>query len=484
MSVGGIVGVCIGAAVVALLAFMFLRTAFTRPVKKNIESIEKEPINEKVAAEHLSEAIKIPTVSVPGDEGDFSAFDKYREFLAKTYPCVHENSEITVINNHSLIFKIKGKNEELLPACFLSHQDVVPVTAEEWSVEPFGGVIKDGYVYGRGALDMKGHMIALLEGLEAILARKKVPERTIYLCFGHDEEITGINGACKIVDYLYEQGISMEYVVDEGGVIIDGRSVGVRQKVAVIGTSEKGYADFMLSANKDGGHASSPKRRSSVDAVCEAVYYLSHMPMKAYWSKPAKETIKTLSPYMPFAFKFLFVNRDILSPILKFAMCKVSPLTNSLMRTTFAFTELKGSDAANIIPNKASAVVNVRINLGQSVAEVKKYMQKVAGKDVKVEEIGRTFEPVISGDSKNAWYKEIERAIDEVFGYVTAPYPFIAASDAKYYNKISKNVFRFGPLEMEEDDQSRIHSKDERCKIDSLTHGAQFFARFIENTCY
>ena len=483
MSVGGIIGLCIAGAFVALVAFMLLRTAFTRPVNKERADYLPVETDENTVSEHLAEAIKIPTVSVPGDEGDFSAFDAYADFLEKTYPLLNKYAEKTVINGHSLVYFIKGKDETLLPACFLSHQDVVPANRDEWSVEPFGGEIKDGYIYGRGSLDMKGHMIALLEGLEKLL-EKELPTRGIYLCFGHDEELMGINGACKIVDYLVDKGIRMEYVVDEGGVIIDGRSVGVRRKIAVIGTSEKGYADFMLSANKDGGHASSPKRRSSVDAVCEAVYYLSHMPMRAYWSKPAKETIKTLSPYMPFVFKFLFVNRDILSPILKCAMCKVSPLTNSLMRTTFAFTELKGSDAPNVIPNKASAVVNVRINLGQSVAEVKKYMQKVAGKDVKVEEIGRTFEPVISGDSKNAWYKEIERAIDEVFGYVTAPYPFIAASDAKYYNKISKNVFRFGPLEMEEDDQSRIHSKDERCKIDSLTHGAQFFARFIENTCY
>lgn len=484
MSTGAIVGVSIAGAIAALLIFMVLRALLTRAPKKEATGYTVENFDENTVAERLAEAIRIPTVSIPDDEGDFSAFEKYRSFLEKTYPKIAECSEVTVINGHSLIYKIEGEDKDLLPACFLSHQDVVPVDPSEWTTDPFGGEIKEGYVYGRGALDMKGHMIALLEGLEKILNKNSRPQRSIYLCFGHDEEITGINGACRIVEYLYEAGVRMEYVVDEGGAIMDGSLVGMHRKIAVIGTCEKGYADFLLSSAIDGGHASSPKKRGSVDSVCEAIYFLSKLPMKAYWSKPLKETIKQLAPHLPFLFKLVFVNRDILSPILKWAFCKVSPTTNSLMRTTFAFTQMKGSDAANVIPNKATAVVNVRINMGQSVDKVQKYMQKVVGKNIKVEPIGRTFEPVVSGDSDNKWYKEITGAIDDVFGYVTAPYPFIAASDAKYYNKLSSNVFRVGPLEMEGDDQSRIHSKDERCKISGLVRGAQFFARFIEKTCY
>ena len=234
----------------------------------------------------------------------------------------------------------------------------------------------------------------------------------------------------------------------------------------------------------NGGHASSPKKRSSVDSIGEAVFYLSHMPMKSYWSKPIKQTFDNLAPYMCFGYKFLFVNRDILSPLLKAVVCRINPIMNSLFRTTFAFTQLKGSDATNVIPNTASAVVNVRVNMGQSTEEVIKYIKKVVGKNIEVTVMERAFEPVAMESVENKTYKNIVDTVDEVFGYVCTPYPFIAASDAKYYNKISDSVFRFGPLEMEADDQNRIHSKDERCKVSSLVRGTQFFYRFIEKTCY
>ncbi len=485
MSTGLIVGLCILGAFVALILFMVIRALLAGGAKKK-EKLLYTPIevDKNEVAQRLSDAVKIPTVSITDPDGDYGVFDEYLAFLERTYPLIHKYAEKTIVNGHSIILKIDGTDGELLPACFLSHQDVVPAVAEEWSVDPFGGEIKDGFVYGRGSLDMKGHMIVLMEGLERILSAKEKPVRTIYLCFGHDEELTGLEGACNIVEYLYERNVKMEYVIDEGGVIMDGAMLGVNQKVAAIGTCEKGYVDFVLTSKRNGGHASSPKKRSSVDEISEAVFYLSHMPMKAYLSKPIKSTFKTMVPYMNFPFRLMFANMDILAPLLKLVLPKLSPITNSLMRTTFAFTQLKGSDAPNIIPVTASAIVNVRINVGQTSEDVKKYMQKIVGKNIEISVHGRAFEPSGNGNANNPVYKEIARAVEEVFGYISTPYPFIAASDAKYYKKICDNVYRFGPLDMEQEDQNRIHSRDERCGVESLAHGTQFFYRFIENTCY
>lgn len=485
MSAGAIVGICIAGAVVALLLFMILRAAFTKPKKLPCEEFTAVDIDENVLAEHLSKAVRIPTVTVLNESQSYEPFLKFHEYLEKTYPLVHKYAEKTVINNYSLIYKIDGSDETLLPACFLSHQDVVPAPAEGWECEPFGGEIKDGYVYGRGSLDMKGHMIALLEGLEAMLAKKEKPVRSIYLCFGHDEEITGKDGARKIVEYLAEKNIRMEYVVDEGGAITDGAILGVPGKIALIGTCEKGYVDYKLISNKDGGHASSPKKKSSVDAISEAIYDLSHLPMKSYWSKPIKTTIKALAPYMKFPYKLLFVNRDILSPLLRFVLGKVHPITNSIIRTTFAFTQMEGSSAPNVIPKTASAVVNVRINIGQTQKEVKDYIQKVVGKDIEVTELNPGFDPTPVSVTEGDAYDKLLKTVAEVFkGYAPAPYPFIAASDAKHYYKICDKVYRFGPIEVCMDDQNRIHALNERCNIKSAVQGAQFFARLIENTCY
>lgn len=485
MSTGAIAGYCILGVFVGLILFIFIRTFAAKAKPIRCEEFTPEDIDENKLVEHLSQAVKIPTVTVISDNQSFEPFLEYHAFLEKTYPLVHKYAEKTVINGYSLILKIDGSDSSLLPACFLSHQDVVPAPAEGWETEPFGGEVKDGYVYGRGSLDMKGHMIALLEGLESILARKEKPVRSIYLCFGHDEEITGKDGAKNIVEYLYQNNIRMEYVVDEGGAIMDGSLLGINGKIALIGTCEKGYVDYKLTSTKDGGHASSPKRRSSVDAISEAVYDLSHLPMRAYWSKPFKLTLKTLAPYMKFAYKTMFVNRDIFGPLLKLILTKVSPLTNSIMRTTFAFTQLQGSSAPNVIPTTSSAVVNVRINIGQTQSEVKNYIQKVVGKDIAVTELNPGFDPTPVSGTDGEVYDQLIKSVAEVFhGYIPAPYPFIAASDAKHYYKICDKVYRFGPLEMCIDDQNRIHAENERCKISSAKQGAQFFARLIENTCY
>ncbi len=485
MGAGAIVGICIGGLVAALILFMVLRALFTRPKKSACEAFEPVNIDENVLAEHLSQAVKIPTVTVIHENQSFEPFLKFHEFLERTYPTIHKYAEKTVINGYSLIYKIEGSNPELLPVCYLSHQDVVPAPADGWETEPFGGEIIDGYVYGRGSLDMKGHMIALLEGLEATLIKKEKPVRGIYLCFGHDEEITGKDGAKNIAEYLYQNNIRFEYVVDEGGAIMDGALLGVPGKIALIGTCEKGYVDYKLTSTKDGGHASSPKKRSSVDAISEAIYDLSHLPMRAYWSKPLKLTMKALAPYMKFPYRLLFANRDILGPLLKFVLGKVNPITNSIIRTTFAFTQMQGSSAPNVIPKTSSAVVNVRINIGQTQEEVKNYIKKVVGKDIEVTELNPGFDPTPVSLTDGFAYDVMLKSIGEVFsGYAIAPYPFIAASDAKHYYKVCDHVYRFGPLEMCLDDQNRIHADNERCNIKSAVKGAEFFARLIENSCW
>lgn len=477
---------CVAGALLCLAVFMILRTATVRPESPPVDGERGicEFDFEKIAA-HLSEAVKIPTVSVADEEGDYAPFDEFRAFLERTYPAVFGIGEKTAINGYSLIVKIPGSDEKLLPACFLSHQDVVPAPEKGWDYPPFGGEIRDGFVCGRGSLDMKGHMIALLEGLERILEEKKRPERTIYLCFGHDEELMGRNGAGKIVEYLSEKGVRMEYVVDEGGIIADGGTLGIDGKLALIGTCEKGYADFVLTSAKDGGHASSPDKSGAVGALAKAICRLSRRPMKAYWSEPLKATLRYLTPHMRFPYRFLFANRDILGPLLKAILCKAGPTTNSVMRTTFAFTQIAGSDAPNVIPSEASAVVNVRINIGCTKEEVGKYIQKRVGKDIEVRELNVGFDPSPQSSVESGAYKALTRTISEVFGdYIPVPYPFIAAADAKYYHKISDCVYRFCPLEMREEDRCRIHGVNEKCSIESCRGAARFFAGFIENTCY
>lgn len=484
MSILSIVLLSIAAAIVLLFVFMVLRTALTKP--REIEKSNFDPIqvdSERVAKK-LSDAVKIPTVTVADKSKGYEAFAKYRAYLETAFPLFHKRAQKTIINGNALIYVIDGADSSLLPACFLAHQDVVPAPQEGWEVAPFSGEIKDGYVYGRGSQDMKGQMIALMESIEILLENGFKPTRTIYCCFGHDEEFAGQDGALQIVNYLKEKNIRFEYVVDEGGVVLDGKIIGVDGMLALIGTCEKGYMNVELKAQKAGGHASSPNRRNAVDLMAEAVVKVAKNPMKSSWSLPAKQMFKAIAPNMKPVMKFLFVNRDILSPLIKFALKVASPVTASLIRTTFAATMIKGADAVNVLPPTSTAVINCRININETSAMAVEHIRRVVGEDIEVKVLSGVTEPTPVSDISSNAYSTLTKTINEVFeNFLPAPYPFIAATDAKHYYKLSNNVFRFTPFLVSEDDRLRIHAINERAEIKGLVKATQFFARLIENSC-
>ena len=485
MTTGGIVGVCIAGAIVLFLAFLLIRAALTVPKKREVTQKTEIEFDEEVIAERVSGAVRIPTVTVQGDNGDYATFLQYHEYLEKTFPHVFAKAEKTLVNGYSLVLRIDGSDESLLPACFLSHQDVVPAPAEGWTVEPFSGVVKDGCVWGRGSLDMKWHMIALLSGIDKLLETGATPKRTIYCCFGHDEEITGKDGARNIAKYLSDKGVRFEYLVDEGGSLIDGSLLGCKTLIGAVGVCEKGYVDYVLSSTRNGGHASNPRKKNSVTDIAQAVYDLSHLPMKTKLTPPIRRMFKEVSPYMSYPYRILFANGDVLAPLLRFILARASSVTNAAIRTTFGFTQMQGADAPNVIPATATAVVNVRINVGQTQEEVKKYIQKAVGKDISVTELNPGYDPTPVSNMDGAAYQALVETVRELWGDIpVSPYPFIAATDAKHYVKLCDCIYRFGPIEMKMEDQNLIHAANERVDIKGATKGAQFFKNFIEKTCF
>ncbi|MCD6356122.1 MAG: M20/M25/M40 family metallo-hydrolase [Anaerolineaceae bacterium] len=189
-----------------LIAFMLLRTLRLRQRPARVEPVAVEEVDEIAIAHHLSEAIQIPTVSTVGmKDADRKPLLAMHEWIKKTYPLTSKNMERLVVNGFSLLYIWKGTDEKLKPVLFNAHLDVVPVaedTRSDWQVDPFGGEIKDGSVWGRGTLDMKNQLVALLESSEALLKEGYRPKRTIYLAFGHDEEISGFEGSQLIVEKL------------------------------------------------------------------------------------------------------------------------------------------------------------------------------------------------------------------------------------------------------------------------------------------
>lgn len=495
MNTGAVIGVAIAAAVGLFFVVLIIRTALNKPKTQPVALVEGAKIDKDAAVEHLREAIRIPTVSMVEDYVDnVQPFIDYRNWLEKTYPLLNAKAERTIIADFSIIYCLRGKNPALKGGCYLSHIDVVPAPVDGWEHDPFEAVLTDdGYIYGRGAQDMKSHMIALLEAVEYHLKNGKAFDRDLYLCFGHDEEPgTSVGGASNIVKYLKDKGVEMEFVIDEGGTVLDGKLLGIPHTVALIGAAEKGNGDLELIVNKAGGHASNPNPPTADGVLAKAIAKVESHPMKTRWTPLTKETFKQLAPYcggsaLGKVFKFALTNRDVLSPLVKFVFTLAAPMTNALVRTTFAPTMLWGSDARNVIPKEARANINYRMITGETADEVKAYLEKLLKKDVKKGRLQVKLleysNPSPEADVHCEAFENIRTSICEIFeDIVVAPYMFIAASDARFYNPLTDNVFRFGPFINSLDDQARIHGINERLHIDQLEKATQFFVRCLENT--
>lgn len=470
-------------AIFLFVLFLIVNAMTKKPKKIDLENIKLIEVDKNLVAKHLSEAVQHATVSMYGEYTDDKPFYAFHKFIDTTYPSFAKAANKTIIKKYSLVYYIEGSDKSLNPACFLSHQDVVPAPREGWEVDPFAGEIKDGFVYGRGAQDMKSQLVSTLEAIDMLLAKGIKPKRSIYCCFGHDEEPNTTIGAPSIVEYLKEKGVELEFVFDEGGAILDGSILGINKMLAMIGTCEKGYADIQLTAEEPGGHSSTPGRKTALGKLAKALIKLEKSPMPSRWTDPSRDMFDILAPHMKPVFKVLFANRKILSGLLKKVMTLVSPVTTALFRTTFAPTMAKGSSATNVLPPSASAIINCRILVGETAQQVKDHIQRVVGDDIKVEIISSN-DPTPVSPTNTETYNKLEKSIMETFeGMIPSPFVFIAATDARYYTKICKNVYRFTPFEFSEDDRSRIHALNERCSIDALEKAVQFFVRFIENTC-
>ncbi len=174
----------------------------------------------------------------------------------------------------SMLYEIQGRDATLNPYLLAAHLDVVPATLpgsydqHEWIHGPFSADLSpDGHIYGRGSMDVKSSMIGQLEAVQLYLKKNGRPQRTIYLAYGHDEEIAGYQGAKNIAKHLESQSVSLEYVVDEGSLIIEGFVRDLVNPVALIGVADKGYLTVKFYTNTTGGHSSMPNRDHSAFSV-------------------------------------------------------------------------------------------------------------------------------------------------------------------------------------------------------------------------
>ena len=439
-------------------------------------------IDEHAAVQRFARALTFPTVSYDDrSRFDSNAFRDFRDFLETAYPRVHERATRTVINGHSLVFHLQGTDASLQPVLFLSHFDVVPVednTLGEWTHPPFAGVVDDGIVWGRGSVDDKIGVMALMEALETLLLDGARPRRSIYLAFGHDEEVSGRDGAAKEAEYFTGQGLSFDFVLDEGGAVTRGMFEGVDRPLAVIGISEKGYVNLILSVQAAGGHSSQPPDQTALGILARAIVRVEDNPFPARLDY-LLPTFEAIGYHMPFATRLAMANLWLLSPLVKRNLLSEKDSAAGI-RTTTAATMASGSPKSNILPTRATAVINFRILPGETVETVKRRVVDLID-DARVQvstEYGTDPSPVSPVDSRGyAIVSGTIRAMDE--SALVAPYMVRGGTDAKYFYGLSPNVYRFLPVTVDADTVKYVHGIDEHVAVADYLEAIRFYFHVI-----
>lgn len=451
-----------------------------------VEPVEPIAIPEE-AVERLSKAVQIPTISEE-NKIDTAAFLKLDTLIRQAFPNVDSLLEKTYINRFSLVYKWAGRNPKLPSVLLMGHMDVVPVESESaWSVSPFSGEVREGYIWGRGTMDDKLNVFGVLEAAEILLKEDYQPERTVYFAFGHDEEIGGRHGALAIAEMFEKQGIRFEYVLDEGQVIVENALPGLDPPLGMIGVAEKGYVTLNLLAKlKDGGHSSMPPKETAIGVLSKAIVKLQENPFPGKIDGATKGLLQHAGPEMNFPYNVLFANLWLTEGLLK-NIFSGKPSSNALIRTTTAPTIIAGGVRANVLPTLASAKINFRILPGETIESVTKYVQNtIDDPRVTVEidngDFGQNPSPV--SDESTFGFLVIQKSIREIFpGTVVAPALVIGATDSRHYQSVADQIYRFQPIQISLEDTKRFHGIDERISIENYKQAIRFYKQLIFNSC-
>ena len=471
------------AGVVILAAVILGRAALFRSRRYAVEPERGIKIDVDRAAGRLSGAVQIPTITASDPEkADRAPFEQFIHYLEEAYPSAHAVMEREIVNGYSLLYRWKGREEGLKPVLFMAHIDVVPVeegTEQDWHYPPFSGALADGFVWGRGTMDIKNQLISVLEAVEYLLAEGFTPARDFYLAFGHDEEMRGEEGAVKLSALLQSRGISFEYVLDEGGAVTVGAMPGVDRPIALVGIAEKGYADIRITAEGETGHSSMPPKHTAAGMIGRAVAELEKKQRPARISPYLKEMLAYIGPEMKFGLRVILANLWLFGPLFKLIF-KSSRTGNALLRTTTAVTVLEGGSRPNVLPRKASAVINFRISPGESVSELLDHVRRVVGKKIKVEPIQAT-EPSRISPVDGSGFKTVEQAVYAIFPEaVTVPYIVMGGTDAIRYEPVCDQIYRFTPMLISVEDLERMHGTNERLSLENVERGVRFYVELLK----
>jgi carboxypeptidase PM20D1 len=433
-------------------------------------------------AERLSRMVQLPTVSAELEQRGMQPFDDFVALIAEQYPLVHAQLDLERHTDLGLLFRWKGRREASDgPLVLMAHFDVVPVDeTDPWTHPPFEGRIADGWVYGRGTLDDKGPLIVILEAVENLLAEGFVPARDVCLSFGGNEETFG-DAARAIAASFQARGETPWLVLDEGGAVVDAPLPFVRGTAAMVGVAEKGVLTVRLSTRGEGGHASAPPSITAVRRIARALDRLGPGTFRPRAPKTISRMLGRFAERSSGAPRLLYRLLAAVPPLNARVFAAMGGEPAAFVRTTVAATMQSGGTAANVLPSRADATINLRLAVGDTVAGTVRRLKRRIG-DPKVEvAVVEGDEPTAESAIDNAQFALIRQAVSDSYPEAaTVPYLMMQASDSRHFHRFSPAVYRFAPIAMSAAQRASIHGVDERVEIEALERGERFHRALIQ----
>jgi len=474
----------VGGLLLILMAVIVVRTFMhTPPPMADVTPVNIE-IDADNVAKHLSESITYRTVSnqSKADKND-AAFLGFIRWVKDTYPAVNNELELVILNQ-TMLYKWQGSDERLKPILITGHYDVVPVipgSEDKWEHPPYEGKIVDGIVWGRGALDDKSGVVGILEATTFLIADGFKPARTIYLSFGHDEEVGGPEGAGAVTAYLKENNVQLAWSLDEGSFLFKGMFPGVDNLIAAINVAEKGSVTLDIVATAAGGHSSMPPKNNAVGVLAKAINKLEENPVPGGLQGLSAIMFDGISHYFDFPMRMLFANRWLFDGVIDSQLSNVT-FANAMLRTTTAPTMLSGSVKTNVLPIEAIATVNFRVHPRDTPESVQAYVESiVADEQISVRTRGgRGASDVSSWEADG--FDLIGRSLREVYGDVAVtPGLMIAGSDSRHYGQVADDAYRFNPFELTQENLSGFHGTNEKMGVDNFVMGIKAYVQIMRH---
>jgi acetylornithine deacetylase/succinyl-diaminopimelate desuccinylase-like protein len=427
----------------------------------------------KGATHYLQEYIRIETVNPPGNEIEGARFFK-NIFEAEAIPCqIYEPSP----GRGSLLATLKGDGSKR-PILLLSHIDVVPVEKEGWEVPPFAGVIKDGYLYGRGTLDCKS--LGIVEMMAFLFfKRERIPLKRDLIFFATaDEEAGGkwgVQWAMENIPILRES----EYGLNEGGHIILNDD-GVPDRYA-ISNGQKVIFQLRLKTRGTPGHGSMPHPDNPNVKLIRGLEPLTKWETPFHIIPTVKEYFQKMAPKQPPYERPLFedIEKGLSDPSFSIWLTS-NPIYNAMLRNTISLTMLQAGNKANVIPSESTATLDCRLIPGTNKDEFLKEIKRRLGDEIEVEVIAES-ESLPPSSLDTEFYRAIQKfASENDPGCPVVPFLLPGATDSRFLREKGIITYDFCPFQLTEKELMRVHGNNERIDLENLRFGTKMLVDLIK----